>query len=112
RQAHDDGLLVRCPRMLLFVSSARFVGSARALAGSIGFVGLVVPHIVRPVVGPGPRWLLPVSALCGAILLVVTDIGARTLNPPSEVPIGLFTGIIGGPFFLWLLFRRRTEMRA
>jgi len=112
RQAHHVGLNVRRTRILLIVSTALVVGSAVALAGSIGFVGLVVPHIVRLVVGPGHRWLLPVSALGGAILLVVTDIGARTLNPPSEVPIGLFTGIIGGPFFLWLLFRRRTEMRA
>ncbi|MBA0049664.1 iron ABC transporter permease [Streptomyces sp. AJS327] len=112
RQAHHVGLHVKRTRILLIVATALVVGAAVALAGSIGFVGLVVPHIVRLLVGPGHRWLLPISALGGALMLVMADIGARTLNPPSEVPIGLFTGLVGGPFFLWLLFHRRTEMRA
>jgi len=112
RQAHHVGLNVRRTRILLIVATALVVGAAVALAGSIGFVGLVIPHIVRLLVGPGHRWLLPLSAVGGALMLVIADIGARTLNPPSEVPIGLFTGLVGGPFFLWLLFRRRTEMRA
>lgn len=112
RQAHHVGLNVKRTRILLIVATALVVGAAVALAGSIGFVGLVVPHIVRLLVGPGHRWLLPISALGGALMLVLADIGARTLNPPSEVPIGLFTGLVGGPFFLWLLFHRRTEMRA
>lgn len=94
------------------VATSLVVGAAVALAGSIGFVGLVVPHIVRLAVGPVHRWLLPISALGGALMIVLADIGARTLNPPSEIPIGLFTGVVGGPFFLWLLSRRRTEMRA
>lgn len=112
RQAHHVGLNVRRTRILLIVATALAVGAAVAMAGSIGFVGLVVPHIVRLLVGPGHRWLLPISATGGALMLVLADIGARTLNPPSEIPIGLFTGVVGGPFFLWLLFRRRTEMRA
>lgn len=112
RQAHHVGLHVKRTRILLIVATALVVGAAVALAGSIGFVGLVVPHIVRLLVGPGHRWLLPISALGGALMLVLADIGARILNPPSEVPIGLFTGLVGGPFFLWLLFHRRTEMRA
>lgn len=106
RQAHHVGLHVKRTRIMLVV------GAAVALAGSIGFVGLVVPHIVRLLVGPGHRWLLPVSAVGGGVMLVAADIAARTINPPSEVPIGLFTGVVGGPFFLWLLSRRRTEMRA
>lgn len=73
---------------------------------------LVVPHIVRIIVGPGHRWLLPLSALGGALMIVLADIGARTLNPPSEVPIGLFTGLVGGPFFLWLLYRRQKTARG
>lgn len=112
RQAHHVGLNVKRTRIMLIIATALVVGAAVALAGSIGFVGLVVPHIVRLLVGPGHRWLLPISALGGALMLVLADIGARTLNPPSEVPIGLFTGLVGGPFFLWLLFHRRTEMRA
>lgn len=112
RQARHVGLDVRRTRILLIVSTALAVGAAVAMAGSIGFVGLVVPHIVRLLVGPGHRWLLPISAVGGALMLVLADIGARTLNPPSEIPIGLFTGVVGGPFFLWLLFRRRTEMKA
>lgn len=105
RQAHHVGLDVRRTRVMLVVASALVVGAAVALAGSIGFVGLVVPHIVRLVIGPGHRWLLPISALGGALLIVLADIGARTLNLPSEIPIGLFTGAVGGPFFLWLLWR-------
>lgn len=112
KQARHVGLNVRTTRIMLVVATALVVASAVAVAGSIGFVGLVIPHIVRLIVGPGHRWLLPISALGGAAMLVAADIGARTLNPPSEIPIGLFTGLVGGPFFLWLLYRRRTEMRA
>lgn len=112
RQAHHVGLNVKHTRVLLVIATALVVGAAVAVAGSIGFIGLVVPHIVRLMVGPGHRWLLPISAVGGAFLLVLADIGARTLNPPSEIPLGLFTGIVGGPFFLWLLARHRTEMRA
>lgn len=112
RQAKHVGLHVKRTRLLLVVATSLVVGAAVALAGSIGFVGLVVPHIIRLVVGPVHRWLLPLSALGGALMIVAADIGARTLNPPSEIPIGLFTGAVGGPFFLWLLSRRRTEMRA
>lgn len=112
RQAQHVGLHVKRTRLLLVIATSLVVGAAVALAGSIGFVGLVVPHIIRLAVGPVHRWLLPISALGGALMIVLADIGARTLNPPSEIPIGLFTGIVGGPFFLWLLARRRTEMRA
>lgn len=94
------------------MATAVIVAAAVATAGSIGFVGLVVPHIVRIIVGPGHRWLLPLSALGGALMIVLADIGARTLNPPSEVPIGLFTGLVGGPFFLWLLYRRQKTARG
>lgn len=112
KQARHVGLNVRRTRIMLVVATALVVAAAVAVAGSIGFVGLVIPHIVRLIVGPGHVWLLPISALGGAVMLVAADIGARTLNPPSEIPIGLFTGLVGGPFFLWLLYRRRTEMRA
>ncbi len=83
------------------------VGTAVALTGVIGFVGLVVPHLLRLALGPDHRWLLPGSALLGALLLLCADSLARTLAAPAEVPIGIITGVLGSPFFLWLLFRQK-----
>ena len=67
----------------------------------------MVPHVVRLIVGPGHRLLLPLSALLGGLLVVLADTAARTLDPPSEIPLGLFTAAIGAPFFLWLVLRRK-----
>lgn len=107
RQAQHIGLDVRRTRALLVMCSALLVGAAVAFAGTIGFVGLVIPHVVRLLAGPRHRWLLPLSALAGATLLVVADTAARTLDPPSEIPLGLFSAAIGAPFFLWLVLRQR-----
>lgn len=82
------------------------VGASVAFSGVIGFVGLVVPHLLRMVFGPDHRFLLPASALGGAILMVVADALARTVVAPGELPIGVLTALVGGPFFLWLLLRR------
>jgi iron complex transport system permease protein len=71
------------------------------------FVGIIVPHIVRLIVGADHRLVLPASALFGASFLIVCDLVARTIVAPIEVPVGIITAIIGGPFFLWLLFRGR-----
>ena len=76
------------------------------LGGPIGFVGIIVPHLVRLLVGVDHRVVLPASALFGAAFLVVCDLGARTLLAPVELPVGVLTAIIGGPFFLWLLVRK------
>ncbi|QHE89011.1 iron ABC transporter permease [Hydrogenophaga sp. BPS33] len=108
RQAQHIGLDVKRTRALLVMFSALLVGAAVAFAGTIGFVGLVVPHIVRLLAGPRHRWLLPLSALAGAALIVVADTAARTLDPPSEIPLGLFSAAIGAPFFLWLVLRQRV----
>jgi len=89
---------------VLFVAVA--VGASVAAAGMIGFLGIVVPHVLRLWVGPDHRFLLPASALLGASLLVGADIVARTLVAPAELPIGILTAAIGAPFFLWLLLRR------
>ena len=83
------------------------VGAAVATTGVIGFVGLVVPHLVRLVTGPDHRRVLPASALAGALLLVLADSAARGVAVPAEVPVGLITALLGGPFFLWMLLRRR-----
>lgn len=86
--------------------SALAVAAATAVAGLIGFVGLVAPHLVRLLLGPGHRALLPGSALAGAALLVFADLAARTLLAPAEVPIGIVTAVAGAPFFLALLLRQ------
>ncbi|MDA0671861.1 MAG: iron chelate uptake ABC transporter family permease subunit, partial [Bacteroidetes bacterium] len=81
------------------------VGATTAVTGLIGFVGLVVPHLIRLSFGPDHRLLLPASALLGATLLVAADVLSRTLIAPSEIPIGILTALAGAPFFLWLLLR-------
>ncbi|EDZ1757438.1 Fe(3+) dicitrate ABC transporter permease subunit FecD [Salmonella enterica] len=78
-----------------------------AVCGPISFIGLVVPHMVRKITGCRHRWLLPVSALMGALLLVAADLLARTIHPPLELPAGVLTAIIGAPWFVWLLVRMR-----
>ena len=107
RQAQHIGLDVRRTRALLVVCSSLLVGAAVAFAGIVGFVGLIVPHVVRLLAGPRHRWLLPLAAVAGALLVVVADTAARTLDPPSEIPLGLFTASLGAPFFLWLVMRQR-----
>lgn len=82
-------------------------GVAVSVCGVVGFVGIVVPHLLRLVIGPGHRLLLPASALLGAILLVGADTVARTIVAPAEMPIGILTAAIGAPFFLAMLLRQR-----
>lgn len=89
----------------VIVLSALAVGATTAVTGLIGFVGLVVPHLIRLSFGPDHRLLLPASALLGATLLVAADVLSRTLIAPSEIPIGILTALAGAPFFLWLLLR-------
>jgi iron complex transport system permease protein len=97
-------------RLTLLVVMA--AGAAVALAGIIGFVGLVVPHLIRLWAGPDHRLLLPASALLGALLLVLADTAARLLLAPVELPIGILTALVGGPFFLALLLRVRGHAES
>ncbi len=97
----------RVKRELVFCT-ALGVGAAVAAAGMIGFIGLVVPHLVRLLVGPDHRVLLPASALAGAALLLFADVLARMVLAPAELPIGIVTALIGAPFFLYLLLRGRA----
>lgn len=94
------------PFLITLVALA--VGASVAFSGVIGFVGLVVPHLLRMVFGPDHRFLLPASALGGATLMVAADALARTVVAPGELPIGVLTALVGGPFFLWLLLSRRV----
>ncbi|MDO0563972.1 iron chelate uptake ABC transporter family permease subunit, partial [Escherichia coli] len=86
--------------------SALLVASAVAISGIIGFIGLVVPHLMRMWLGPDHRGLVPGSLLCGAMLLLLADTLARTVAAPAEMPVGLLTSVLGAPWFLWLIFRR------
>lgn len=105
-EARHLGVNVESLKRRLIVLVAACVGISVALGGTITFVGLVVPHIVRLLIGPNHRYLIPASALLGAILLVVADMCARLLLAPTELPVGLVTAIIGVPFFISLLKRR------
>lgn len=106
-EAWHLGVNVQKLKRVLVFSCAVLVGSAVAAAGMIGFVGLVVPHVMRLLFGPDHRIVLPASALGGALLLVLADLAARSLNAPSEIPVGILTALIGAPFFLFLLLRQR-----
>jgi len=100
------GVDVGRAQRLAFVSASLATAAAVSLAGPIGFIGIVVPHLVRLMVGVDHRIVLPASALFGAAFLVVCDLAARTLLAPLEIPVGVITAMLGGPFFLWLLVRR------
>ncbi len=97
--------VVRTERIAL-ASASLATGAAVSLAGPVAFVGIIVPHLVRLMVGADHRLVLPASALFGAAFLVTCDLVARTAFAPAELPVGIVTALIGGPFFLWLLFRR------
>ena len=81
-----------------------------SVSGTIGFVGLVVPHIMRLIVGPDHRILLPSSAVFGAIFLITADIISRIIIPPTEIPVGIITSLFGGPFFIYLLRSRKEQI--
>jgi iron complex transport system permease protein len=108
REAGHLGAHPHRVRVIAVVLAALATGAAVAVAGVIGFVGLIVPHIVRMTVGPEHRRLLPASALGGAALLLGADLAARTLVIPSELPLGVVTALAGGPYFLWLIRSQRT----
>jgi iron complex transport system permease protein len=103
--ASARGVDVAATQRWAFFSASLATSGAVALAGPIGFIGIVVPHLVRLLVGSDHRIVLPASALFGATFLVACDLLARTVLAPVEIPVGIVTAIIGGPFFLWLLVR-------
>lgn len=109
-EAFHMGIAVEQLKRFLIVLVAGAAGAAVSVSGVIGFVGIIVPHLLRLVIGPGHRLLLPASACCGAILLLVADTLARTIAAPAELPIGIVTAIIGAPFFLFLLLKQRVPL--
>ncbi len=107
-EAFHMGIAVEPLKRFLIVLVAAMAGAAVAVSGVIGFVGIMVPHLLRLVIGTGHRLLLPASACCGAILLLAADTCARTITAPAELPIGIVTAFIGAPFFLYLLLKQRA----
>ncbi|WP_018698657.1 FecCD family ABC transporter permease [Amorphus coralli] len=106
-EAGHLGVSIETAKRIAMFAVACAVGAAVAVSGVIGFVGIVVPHIIRLITGPDHRVVLPASALLGGALLLVADVGARVIVAPAELPIGILTALMGAPFFLWLLMRRR-----
>jgi iron complex transport system permease protein len=107
--AFHMGVPVQRLKNIAIVTVAAATGASVAVSGGIGFVGIVVPHILRMVIGPDHRFLLPASALLGGSLLIFADVLARTIVAPAELPIGIITAAVGGPFFLWILLRQRSR---
>ncbi|WP_336995686.1 FecCD family ABC transporter permease [Leclercia sp. UBA7405] len=105
-EAHYLGIEVRMVQRILLLCSALLVAAAVAVSGVIGFIGLVVPHLLRMWLGSDHRAVIPGSVLAGALLLLIADTAARTLVAPAEMPVGLLTSLLGAPWFLWLIFRR------
>lgn len=101
------GLNVKVYRVLLLTLAAALAGAAVSFSGLLGFVGLIVPHIMRSLVGESARDLIPACALGGAIVLTLCDLGARVIFAPFELPVGIVLSLLGGPFFIWLLLRQR-----
>jgi iron complex transport system permease protein len=110
--AASFGVDVESSKRFLALTAAILTGASVAVAGGIGFVGLIVPHAVRLLVGPSNRALIPASALTGAAFLILCDLLARTIHPPVEIRLGIVTALVGGPLFIALLMRRYREASA
>lgn len=110
--ARSLGVEVERLKKMIFVTAALLTGAVVSVSGLIGFVGMIIPHAVRLLVGPDHRLLLPASALVGGMFLVIADALARTLLAPSEIPVGVVTALAGGPIFLYLLSRRKGGLAS
>lgn len=108
-EAEFLGVSVQAVKRKIIIITSLIVGVCIAMCGIIGFVGLIIPHFIRLIKGADYRFLIKSSALLGAFFLIITDTLARTIIAPAELPIGIITAMIGAPFFLWLLVKRRTE---
>lgn len=108
--AETLGINLSRMRILLVLGTAGIVGGGTAVAGAIGFVGLVVPHILRPMVGASPSRLLWASALGGAVMLQLADIAVRLILPARDLKLGVVTALVGAPLFLHLIYKTRKEL--
>lgn len=103
------GLRIQLVRLLLLITAVGLSASSVAVSGTIGFVGLVIPPLSRWLVGPDSRYYLPISAMLGALLVMLADLAGRIVHPPLEIPAGIFTALIGAPYFVYLLLIRRPR---
>lgn len=109
-EARHMGINVQSLKRRLIILAAAGVGVTVALAGMIGFIGLIVPHLARMLIGPNFRSLLPVTLLMGGLLLLVADMLARTVVAPLDMPVGIVTALLGAPFFIWLLIKQKGRL--
>ena len=109
-QAQQLGINVERTKRILLVVATLITAAAVSFGGIIGFVGIIIPHAVRLIWGPDFRFLLPLSILCGSIFLILADLLARTVMPPTEIPLGIVTAFFGAPFFLYLLKRKKKAV--
>jgi len=105
------GVDVEFVRLFILGVASLLAAATVSVCGMVGFVGLIVPHIVRLMIGPNHRLLIPAAAVCGALLVVLADVIARVVLRPTEIPIGIVMAIMGAPFFLYILRRRRGGVR-
>jgi iron complex transport system permease protein len=109
-QAQQLGINVEKVKVILLAAATLVTAAAVSFVGTIGFVGIIIPHAVRLIWGPDYRFLLPLSVLTGAVFLIIADLVARTVLAPTEIPVGVITAICGAPFFLYLLRRRKRAV--
>lgn len=104
------GLSIEISRLMIIITASVLAGSAVSVAGTIGFIGLVSPHIARMIIGNDNRYLVILSGILGGLLLVMSDTLARTLFQPLEIPVGIITATLGAPFFFFLLYKKRANL--
>ncbi len=109
-KAYHLGIEVETIKRLLLIVASMMAASAVAVSGLIGFVGLMIPHIIRLIIGPDHRLVIPAAALAGSIFLVFADTVARSLLAPTEIPVGIITAFFGAPFFVYLLRLKRKSL--
>lgn len=110
-QAQSAGVSTRREKAMILLVTAVLSGTAVAFAGVIGFIDLISPHVARRFFGAEHKLLIPMSALIGGTFMVLCDLAARTVIPPNELPVGVVTSLIGAPFFAWVFFKRRANVR-
>jgi iron complex transport system permease protein len=110
--ARSLGMNTEAVKRILLALAAIVTGAAISLSGPIGFIGLLVPHLLRLVVGPDHRGLLPAAALGGALFLILCDLAGRVVVPPFEIRVGVITAVLGSPYLLWLIVRSQARGRA
>ncbi len=108
--AHFLGVNIKRTKVIVLLSSTAMVGACVAFTGVISFVGLVIPHILRLIIGPNHKALMPLSALAGALLVCLADLTSRTLLPPTEIPIGIITSLIGTPVLLAIILKQKRSL--